>query len=125
MPSVGPREKNVFCTFFKNFFLLFFKNFFVLFLYFLLYFFRTFFVLFLNFFNGLGFKPKSKSKFSPKRLDEYRSYFQYYRRILSPTIFQILGKIYCTDIEKWGIPQKITVHMQYLGNGWRYDDETW
>ena len=91
VPSVGPREKNVFCTFLKTFFYFkkkLFCTFFVLFIVLFSYFFCTF----LIFFNGLGFKPKSKSKFSPKRLDEYRSYFQYYRRILSPTIFPNFGE---------------------------------
>ena len=58
--------------------------------------------LFKNVRNGLGFKPKSKIKFSQKRLLDCRLYFQNYCRILSPTSFQILKKIYCTDFEKMG-----------------------
>ena len=109
----------------KDFFLLFLKTFLYFFYFFctFLYFLCTFLVLQKNFFNGLGFKPKSKIKFSQKRLDEYRSYFQYYRRILSSTIFQIFGKIYCTDIEKMGNSSKN--HRPYAISRKRLEIRRW
>ena len=112
MPSIGPREKKIFfyffkklfCTFFVLFctFLYFFCTFFVLFLYF----FCTFFVLFCTFLTGSGSSQSQKSKFLQNGLMNIVHTFSIIAESCPLPFFQILGKIYCTDIEKMGNSSK-------------------
>ena len=135
VPSIGPREKKIFflllkktflyffCTFLYFFctFLYFFCTFFVLFLYF----FCTFFVLFCTFLTGSGSSQSQKSKFLQNGLMNIVHTFSIIAESCPLPFFKFWGKSIVQISRKWGIPQKIPVHMQYLGNGWRYDDETW
>ena len=124
VPSIGPREKNVFCTFKKNFFVLFLKTFlyfFVLFIVLFSYFFCTF----LNFLTGSGSSQSQKANFLQNGLMNIVHTFSIIAGSCSLPFSKFWGKSIVQISRKWGIPQKITVHMQYLGNGWRYDDETW
>ena len=101
-----------------------FLYFFVLFLYFFVLF-STFFVLQKIFLTGSGSSQSQKSNFLKNGLMNIVHTFSIIAGSCLLPFFKFSGKSIVQISRKWGIPQKITVHMQYLGNGWRYDDETW